>query len=468
MRTLSRVERRTPASAAQAHYWRRNQLHHPTAMSNIATVLRVTGPLDVSCLHRAVHDVIARHEPLRTLFRPDATGLEQKIMRAGSVPEVFRTVTIGASDLDQQLHHEARRRFDLATEPPIRVTAYRLAPAEHAVLFVLHHVAFDGLSAKPFADDITHAYTSRLAGAAPVWAALPSRYADFIRWQRDRLGDVADRTSRWSSQTAYWQRALAGMPAQPALPYDRRPSGIPAYRSAAVPLDFDAHAYATLRRIAKDAGVTLFVVLHAALAVTLSSLGAGDDIVIGSPVAGRFHRDFRQLVGCFINFVTLRTVLARNLSFDALLRTVAEADQAALANRDLPIDDVRYLHSPAGHTPQPAQVLLAFDAFGAAAPRVDFPGARTTIRPVETGTTVYELDVTLSVRFDSRGRPVGMTGALYYAQDLFDLSTAHAVADRFRTTIGDPAAAWDTARRGTVSGTLTAAPACPPGSGALR
>jgi non-ribosomal peptide synthetase component F len=237
------------------------------------------------------------------------------------------------------------------------------------------------------------------------------------------------------------------MPAQPALPYDRRPSGALAYSSASIPLHFDAEVYATMRSIAKDAGVTLFVTLHAALAITLSSLGAGDDIVIGSPTAGRFHRDFRQLVGCFINFVTLRTLLSRHLPFDALLRTIAEADQAALANRDLAIDDVRYDHST-----QPAQVLLAFDAFGAAAPRVDFPNARTTIRPVEVGTTVYELDVTLSVRFDDRGRPVGMTGALSYAQDLFDVSTARAVADRFRMTIGDPAAAWDATRRGTVSG----------------
>jgi hypothetical protein len=443
----SGVEQRSPASAAQAHYWRRNLLPHPSAVSNIAMVLCVTGLLDVPCLYRAVDDVIARHEPLRTLFRTSVTGLEQTIMRAGSVPEVVRTVTLSAADLDQQIKREAQRRFDLATELPIRVTVYRLAAGEYAVLFVIHHVAFDGLSAKPFADDITHAYASRIAGSAPAWVALPNRYTDFVRWQRDRLGDNSDQASRRSSQSAYWRRTLAGMPAQPALPYDRRPSGALAYSSASIPLDFDSEVYATMRSIAKDAGVTLFVTLHAALAITLSSLGAGDDIVIGSPTAGRFHRDFRQLVGCFINFVTLRTSLLRNLPFDALLRTIAEADQAALANRDLAIDDVKHDHSP-----QPAQVLLAFDAFGAAAPRVDFPYARTTIRPVDVGTTVYELDVTLSVRFDDRGRPVGMTGALYYAQDLFDVSTARAVADRFRKTICDPAAAWDATRRGTVSG----------------
>src|SRR5512139_144337 len=207
-----------PVSFAQRRLWFLHRLEGASATYNIPLALEVTGTLDIAALEAAVDDVVRRHEPLRTVIGE----------RDGVPYQCIRTVRIGVfvrevadEDLHGMLAAAVRHRFDLETDPPIRVTVFRTAPDACVVLLLVHHVAGDGWSLRPLLRDLTTAYAARLDGRSPGWAPLPVSYADYTLWQRDLLGDLGDPQSLAAQQLAYWRENLAGLPEQITLPVDR-------------------------------------------------------------------------------------------------------------------------------------------------------------------------------------------------------------------------------------------------------
>ncbi|MFD5826749.1 amino acid adenylation domain-containing protein [Lentzea sp. NPDC060358] len=406
---------RPALSSAQRRMWFVQQSDRGPAY-NVPMALRLRGPLDVAALTAALTDVVARHEPLRTIFPLAGDEPCQQVL------DVARLDLCTSDDV-------VSRPFDLEREIPIRARLVEEGPDEHLLTVVVHHIAVDGWSITPLWRDLARAYTARLAGRAPDWDPLPVRYLDFTSWHRDLLAARDD-------LLPFWKAELAGMPEEIALPTDRsvRSPGVRA--AGAVGMRLDPAAHAALADLARESRATLFMVLRAALAGLLSRLGAGEDVPIGGIVAGREDESLADLVGCFVNTVVLRTDVSGQPTFRALLAAVREQDRAVHRHGELPFDQLVEELRPArsqGLHPL-CQTLLVLQP-PATAPR--FPGLSAADVPLEVDAA--KADLVFDFTADD-----GLRGTLRYAADLFDASSARALAARMVRFLEAVAAAPDT------------------------
>ncbi|WNY34964.1 condensation domain-containing protein [Curtobacterium flaccumfaciens] len=293
-------------SLTQRRLWFLNRLEPDSAAYNIPVVLRLDGPLSAEALRAAFVDVAMRHEPLRTIVPFVGDGPVQQVLEGAAAEPPFLTVTVPEHRIDDVVRAEATRGFDVTSETPLRAVLLRIDDDHHVLVATMHHIASDGWSLAPFARDLGTAYAARVAGTEPAWLPLPVDYADFTLWQREQLGDAEDPSSELAQQLAFWRMALAGAPDEISLPRNRARSvddGTVRQTVGAVELTLDPARHAELRRFAGDHRTSLFIVLHAAVAAVLQQHGAGEDVVIGTPVAGRTDAQLDDLVGFFVNTV---------------------------------------------------------------------------------------------------------------------------------------------------------------------
>ncbi|MFB7474169.1 amino acid adenylation domain-containing protein, partial [Kitasatospora sp. NPDC056184] len=430
---------RIPLSFAQQRLWFLHRLEGPNPVYNLVSSLRLDGPLDREALAAAYADVVARHESLRTVVAEDDEGAHQVVL-AATAPELM-VARCSEERLDAELAEQARHPFDLATEAPVRLHLFELAEDRHELLVVLHHIAGDGWSTPLLTRDLTRAYTARAAGRAPSWKELPVQYADFALWQREVLGSEDDPDSLAARQLAFWTETLADLPEELDLPVDRPRPAVASYRGANTGLEIPADLHAAVADLARGANVTVFMVVQAALAVTLSRLGAGEDIPLGTPIAGRLDEALDDLVGGFINTLVLRTDLSGDPTFTELLQRVREADLAAYAHQDLPFERLVEVLNPARSLARSPlfQTLLAFNnnsADGAEEAVDRLRGLTVGTRGVGSGAAKFDLAFNLRERSAEDGTAGGMSGILEYATDLFDPGTAERLVERFVAVLG--------------------------------
>ncbi|MBY8883356.1 amino acid adenylation domain-containing protein [Streptomyces sp. PTM05] len=413
---------RIPLSYAQRRLWFLHRMEGPSPTYNIPLALRLTGPLDVDALRGALDDLLARHESLRTVFPPDGDEPYQHVLPAEEADVELDVVDVAADRLDAELSAAARYAFDLSGHLPLRARLLRAGAHDHVLLLLLHHAVGDDWSLAPLADDLADAYAARLDGAAPTRPPLPVQYPDYALWQRELLAEDAELTRR---QLDFWAERLAGLPEQLDLPTDRRRPAVASHRGAVVPVRVDAALHRELRALARRHGATVFMTLQAGLAALLTRLGAGTDIPLGTPVAGRADRALDDLVGFFANTLVLRTDTSGDPGFATLLERVRESDLAAFDHHDLPferlVEHLRPVRSPARHPL--FQVMLSY---GAARPAPRLPGLAASPVRVHNGSAKFDLTFSLGDTPDGDG----IEGFLEYAVDLFDADSARALADR--------------------------------------
>ncbi|MFI8264332.1 amino acid adenylation domain-containing protein [Streptomyces sp. NPDC085665] len=422
---------RVPLSFAQRRLWFLNHFDGANPALNISPALRVSGDLDLKALEQALLDVMERHESLRTVFPETAEGPHQVVLGREALPARLRVVDVREAELPRALAEAARHTFDLAAEPPVRPSLFRTGPREHVLLFLLHHIAGDGWSLAPLAHDLAEAYAARCDGRAPSWAPLPVQYADYALWQRRTLGDEADPDSPLARQLAFWTEALDGLPENLALPADRPRPAVASFRADAVPFRIDAGLHQKLWDLSRSNRASLFMVVQAGLAALLTRLGAGTDIPVGSPVAGRTDDALDDLVGLFVNTLVLRTDTSGDPGFRELIKRVRAADLAAYAHQDLPFERLVEALNPARTSSyQPlVQVMLAFQ--NNTRPVFRLPGADARLEPVDLGLSQFELSVHLSENRSEEGKAAGIEGWIQYGTDLFDQETARRIGERF-------------------------------------
>ncbi|WP_189171548.1 non-ribosomal peptide synthetase [Pilimelia anulata] len=408
-----------PLSYAQQRLWFLHQLEGPSATYNIAAALRLSGPLDADVLAAALADVVARHEPLRTVF-PEVDGVARQVIRDAADVGLLRRDSTGDT-IAADLADASRHRFRLAAETPLRATLFALGEREHVLLLVLHHIAGDGWSFAPLARDLGDAYRARAAGDMPAWRPLPVQYADYAAWQRDLLdtGPLAD------EQVAYWRAALAGAPDELALPTDRPRPAESTYAGGLLDFAVEPELAGRIRALALALGVSTFMVFQAALAALLTKVGAGTDIPIGTPVAGRTDEALDDVVGSFVNTVVLRTDTAGDPTARDLLGRVRPVALAGYAHQDLPFERlVEALNPPRAANRHPLfQVMLAYQ--NNAPVRLDLPGV--AVRDEVVDARVASFDLTVTIVDDPAA---GMAGFAEYSADLFDRATVADLAAR--------------------------------------
>jgi amino acid adenylation domain-containing protein len=426
---------RLPLSFAQQRLWFLSHLEGPSPTYNMPVALRLSGPLDRAALRTALHDVVVRHESLRTRFGHDDDGPYQVVVAPDAVGELLDVRSVTEDRLPAELAAASRHAFDLATDIPFAVRLFALSPEEHVLLVLVHHIACDGWSMGPLAADVSTAYTARLAGAAPGWAPLPVQYADYTLWQRAGLGSESDPDSAIAAQSEYWKSALAGLPDQLELPTDRPRPPVATHEGAQVRFTVPADLHRRLLHLARQTDTTLFMVFQAGLAALLSRLGAGTDIPLGAPVAGRTDGALDGLVGFFVNNLVLRTDTSGNPTFGELLARTRNTDLAAYSHQDLPFERlVDLLNPPRSMAVHPLfQVMLAFqnnDQREAAAALDSLPGLTVTSAEVRQSVAKFDLLVGVQDLRGPDGAPTGMHGSVEYRVDLFDEDTVAGLTHR--------------------------------------
>ncbi|MEU9083716.1 amino acid adenylation domain-containing protein [Streptomyces sp. NPDC048357] len=422
---------RVPLSFSQSRLWFLNQVEGLSATYNVPLAIRLSGPLDGKALDAALGDVIDRHESLRTVF-PQTGGVpHQHVLPAGDRPVGTVVVECLPEEQPDRMRAALAQGFALESELPLRAFLFRTGPAEHTLLVVMHHIVADGWSVTPFTRDLATAYAARCEDREPAWPApLPVQYADYGLWQRRVLGDERSPDSRMARQLAHWTERLADLPEELSLPTDRPRPLAAGHGGGTVGGRVESALHTRLTRLGRDRGATLFMVLHAGLAALLTRLGAGEDIPLGTPVAGRGDEALDELVGCFVNTLVLRTDTSGSPTFNELIDRVRGTDLAAYAHQDLPFDRlVEVLNPPRSLARHPLfQVMLALRE--PARDITGMPGLTARVQPCDTETSRFDLSFVFAEATGEDRAPGGIDCSLQYSSDLFDRGTAERLLAR--------------------------------------
>ncbi|MFI6044203.1 amino acid adenylation domain-containing protein [Nocardia sp. NPDC051321] len=416
-----------PLSYAQRRLWFLYRFTGPSPTYNFPAVFWLRGTLDVEALVAAIGDVVARHDSLRTLIVEDDAGTPmQQVLRADDVRLDVPMRPVPADEVDAVIAEMYECPFTLSDEIPIRARVLRCSATEHVLVLMIHHVSVDGGSIVPFVRDLATAYQARLAGAAPGWYPLPVRYVDYTLWQQELLGSAADTDSLLAAQVGYWRQELAGIPQPLRLPVDRPRPAIMGNRGGSVDVVVEPELFAAVRDLAHRQDATVSMVCQAAVAVLLHRLGGGDDLTMGSPIAGRTDEALVDMVGFFVNTWVLRVGLAGNPSFDEVLRQVREKALTAYENQDAPFERLVELLNPDRSLAYHPffQVMVAWQNFT----RLDLELPGLVITPQLFAATTAKFDLFFNFGPDATG--AGARGVIEYAADLFDRSTVELIGAR--------------------------------------
>ena len=418
-----------PLSYGQERFWFLDQLNPGSAAYNWPFAFRFGIPMEASLWQRALNQMVARHEILRTTYRVVDGSPVQDVSPAGIAPlemiDLSGLPTAAREARAQALIQEdARLGFNLATGPLLRFKLLRLGESDYIYFGTMHHSIVDAWSRKIFIAE-TNALVMALAAGRPAHLPeLPIQYGEYAVWERQRLqGEFKDRLSE------YWKDSLAGLPIL-ELPTDHPRPTIQALHGSSKYMLIPKALADALRGLGKSQDATLHMTLLAAFSVLLMRYSGQDDIAVAVPVANRNSVDAERLIGFFINNLVMRIDVSGNPSFAELLRRVRHVALGAYAHQDLPFEKlVEEIQPKRDLSRNPlAQVTFQLEDIPTATDGAR-PGPRSaspvTPMEVDTGVSAFDLDLHLFGDWDSHllERPEGVRGTLTYNTDLFDEAT---------------------------------------------
>ncbi|CAJ5155124.1 non-ribosomal peptide synthetase [Burkholderia pseudomallei] len=415
---------RIALSLAQQRLWFLTQLEGVSEAYHMSGAVRLDGPLNREVLQRALNRIVMRHEALRTCFAREEGEPIQVI-------QPHADLTVSYHDLREAEQSEQRAKdlsqahasapFDLSRDLPVRVLLLQLADEAHVVQVVMHHIASDGWSVGVFLQELSALYGSFIAKQDDPLAPLPLQYADYAAWQRRWLA-----SGQLEKQGAFWQTNLSGAPTLLELPTDRPRPPKQSHAGASVEVKLGAALSERVKRLSQRHGVTPYMTLLSSWAAVLSRLSGQEEVVIGSPVAGRNRTEVEALIGFFVNTLALRLDLSSEPTVGELLKRTKAQVLSAQAHQDLPFDQVVERVKPPRSTAHPPLFQVMFDWHNTPARALTMPGLTVSVASTETTTSQYDLVLSMQERNGD------IVGHLNYATALFDEQTARRYARYWR------------------------------------
>jgi amino acid adenylation domain-containing protein len=426
-----------PPSVDQTRLWFLWRLEPDSSDYNLSRALRIRDRLDVAALRFALDAIAARHEVLRTSL-PERDGHPVQLV-AAPVPVPLPVTDVGGVGAARDaIAAEARRPFELTKGPLFRARLLRLGEQEHILAFVFHQVVMDAVSLAIFFDELSALYGAALRGQASPLAPLTAQYSDHAAGQGDDTG-----RARLEADLAYWRRRLAGAPGLVELPVDRSRSAVRRLGHAVAVSALPAETWAAVGALCARERAAPFVGFVAGYAALLSRLGAGPDVVIGTPVSGRARAEHHALIGCFANTLPIRIDLGGDPPFREILRRTRGAVHEALAHQHVPFQKLVEALAPERSVSHAPIVQTTFTAEDAAAPVPRLPGADVEL--LELSDAPARLDLVVRVapapkRADGPSHDLTIT----YNVNLFEPASIDRLAERYGVLLTAVAAAPDT------------------------
>ena len=408
-----------PLSFSQQRLWFIDQLEPGNPAYNISLNLKIDFSVDLAILEKCLQEIIRRHESLRTSF----TSVNGRPLQRISPVEPFKISVLDLCDYqkpDQDFEiqkvtdKETKHSFDLTQSPLIRATLLRLAEDESELLIVMHHIASDGWSAGIFVEELFVLYEAFASGSASPLPELPIQYADYAYWQRQWMqGEVLE------SELAFWKKQIGSIPPVLELPTDHPRPAVQTYLGDVRTFRIQSSLFTSLKSLGQREGSTLFMVLLAVFELLIHRYTDQDDIVIGTPIAGRNRLEIENLIGFFVNTLVLRTDLSGNPSFRELLKKVRKVSLDAFAHQDLPFEAlVEALHMEREMDRSPIfQVMFVYEKLNASSTSIDNKTAK--------------FDLTLFMYEE----PDGIEGKIEFNTDLFDEDTIERMIGHYKTLL---------------------------------
>lgn len=426
----------TPLTPSYGQYrmWFLSQLQPETpSVYHLYRFLRMRGNLDYAALRRALDEIVARHEVIRTRLVTNALGdLEQIIMPPSPMELSIEDLReLEPTHRDGQAHRrlkkDASRPFRLQRDILLRGTLLRLTEDEHVLQLTTHHIASDRWSLGLLTQELTTLYHGFASGQTSPLAALPIQYADFAAWQRGWLaGDLL------RSQLDYWQKHLSGAPPVLALPTDyARPPQI-SFRGAWQLFTVPQELTVQLKALGRETGTTLYMILLSTFYILLYRYTQQRDLVVGTAIANRQNTQLEKLIGYFANTLALRVNLSGDPTFREVLTQVKQITLDAYAHQDTPFEQLveelqperNLSYSPIFqtmfimlNTPKSAHELTSLD--------------RLHIQEERIRHEASQFDVTF---FVGEGE-AGLEGVCEYSTDLFELSTIERMIGHYQALL---------------------------------
>ena len=419
---------RCHVSYAQQRQWFLWQLDPQSTAYHISDALKLTGALDVDAVRTSFKALVARHESLRTVFRADADGLAEQVIREdGELDFSLLDLSLTDADAREAMAREAAHRigntpFDLTQGPLLRVALIRLAPEAHVLVLVMHHIVSDGGSLQIIVDEFVAQYRACVQHEAAALQAMPIQYADYAVWQRHWL-----EAGEQERQLAYWKAQLGATQPVLQLPLDRARRPDARYGAAAHRVELPVSLVQGLQKRARSQGGTVFMVLLAGFQVLLGRYSGQQDIRVGVPIANRHRVETEGVVGFFVNTQVLRAVVDNRTSLLQVLAQTHEAALGAQMHQDLPFEQlVEALQPERIPGIQPLfQVLFNHQ-------RADFSGLEgltgLALEPYDLGAQAAQFELMLVTDESPDGR---LHAKFSYAAELFDASTIERMAGHY-------------------------------------